>query len=339
MIDRWSQDLYLKVSELWLSNCCKDIRNGGTRTVQHLVQDIIVAYVARAILMFLILAFPSSHKNALRALCKQNPFGDRVRYQRKVDENDWSYYPALFADSAYTSWLTDDADKLLWIYGNDGLGKTPFTIALIDELKNRVERSSKRRVLAYCFCDRENEERNKAIAIVRCLLFQVLCQRPEGFQPWLDRYHDSAVELFAPRAPLVISDLWTILQQTLVAAEIEIAYFLLYLPEECGPSFSDGYPRLFDTRMDSNCSIKWVVVSKLSPSTDHPYSQIDLARASHAQTPHRDSSPQQPPSTPMSPQAQDSVSSGARKSSVSSAPGLTLPPAREPSKIIKLVNV
>ena len=279
---------------------------------------------------------PSSHKQVLRALCKQNPFGDRIKYQQRVDENDWRYYPALFADRAYTSWLTDDSDKLLWIHGDDGLGKTPFTIALIDELTNRVERSSKKRVLAYCFCDKDNEERKTAIAIVRCLLYEVLCQAPDAFQPWLDRCYDSAT-IFEARAPVTLSDLWTVLQQTLVVAKIEVAYFLLYLPEACGPSLSDGYPQLFDTRIDDTCCIKWIVISKISPGKNSPHSQIDLALDSQIQTPSLESSPQSQPSSRISPWGSLSIAGG--QSSTSSAPGLTLPPSREPSKVIKSVIV
>ncbi len=189
----------------------------------------------------------------------------------------------IFSSGVYTKWKNTDDESLLWIFGEDGLGKTPLTIALIDDLTNRVERSSQRRALAYCFCQSHTGERKDANAVIRSFIYQILLQESDqnyrAFEPWLKVYRSQGGSLLRPHRLL---DLWSILQMTLTEARYEVAYFLLYRPEECGASILDGFSSLIARSPSSKCSIKWLVVSRTDPSIYNGIKnpqQINLATA------------------------------------------------------------
>ena len=89
---------------------------------------------------------------------------------------------------AYTTWLNVENEPILWIYDEEGQGKTPLTISLINALTDKVERSSQRRALAYFFCVALDGNRNNATAMVRVLLYQLLCQHPDARKIWSREY-------------------------------------------------------------------------------------------------------------------------------------------------------
>lgn len=173
----------------------------------------------------------------------------------------------IFSSGVYTKWKNADDEALLWIYGEDGLGKTPLTISLIDDLTNRVERSSQKRALAYCFCQSHTGQRKDANAVIRSFIYQILLQESDhnhwAFEPWLNFYRAQKSSVLRPDRLL---DLWQVLQIILTEARYEVAYFLLYRPEECGASILDGFPSLIAKSPSSKCLIKWIVVSRMDPS-------------------------------------------------------------------------
>ena len=134
----------------------------------------------------------SEVETLLRALCDDNPMQDRRKFQGEISEESSETYAWIFADVAYTTWLNVETKPILWIHDEEGQSKTPLTISLINALTDKVERSSQRRALAYFFCVALDCNRNNATAMIRVLLYQLLCQQPHARKPWLREYqvHD-----------------------------------------------------------------------------------------------------------------------------------------------------
>ena len=213
----------------------------------------------------------------------ENPEEDKRDFQKQIDEDTQETKAWIFSNGIYARWKNADDESVLWIFGEDGLGKTPLTISLIDDLTNRVERSSRRRTLAYCFCISHTGQKKDATAVIRGILYQVILQLPDeqhaAFGPWLKAYHKQDD---ATHQPNHLLNLWRILQLTLAKAQIEIAYFLLYRPEDCGSSILNDFPSLTAEPMYTECHIKWIVISRLDPSSYHHIEtprQINLATA------------------------------------------------------------
>lgn len=108
----------------------------------------------------------------------------------------------------YTKWLNEDKDAILWIYGEDGQGKTALMISIIDALTNKVQRSSKRRALAFFFAEARDSNRNSIAAIMRVLLYQILIQQPDALRPWQQAYREFGENLF--EQPNCLEILWEV---------------------------------------------------------------------------------------------------------------------------------
>ena len=242
-------------------------------------------------------------KQSLRALSVNNPVDDKIHFQRQIGARyraPEETYNWVQANAVYTRWLNKDADPLLWIHGEEGQGKTPLMISLINGLTDKVERSSRQRALAYIFCLSPDGCQRDAAFIARSILHQVLYQtknKTSAFRPWLQQYQ--------ARGDALLSDLqsiWKILQLTLTEVKLEFAYFVLYRPEECDPHIMTVFPILLNAG-GTPCHIKWVVISSKTPG-DYPSLElsrrIDLATASPIEVPDIKSSQPSPMSNSSS---------------------------------------
>ena len=202
---------------------------------------------------------------ALKLLDVIEPHEEKVMLQKQIDENSWKAKKLVFSDGNFTKWQVGEDQPVLWIHGEDGLGKTPLTMALISELRNHVERSSKNREMAYCICSTQVSSKKTVSSMIRSLFHQVLCRQPEDqtevFNVLLDAYERDNNIISSSDAS---SSLWKILLQTLEAAKIQVASFLLYRPEESNTNFPGFFPELMKAT-DVACAVKWVVISRIGP--------------------------------------------------------------------------
>ena len=216
----------------------------------------------------------------MQRLGVESPLKDKQHFQREIGEQDPKTYHWVQVNGVYIRWLNEDGDPLLWIHGEAGQGKTPFTISLINALTDKVERSSRHRALAYVFCASADGDQKDAPTMVRSIIYQILCQAQGGggevSGPWVQGYQSHGDQLLSHW-----KNLWVILQKILEKAKIEVAYFVLYRPEECGSSITDVFPQLRISH--TKCHIKWVIISSKDPS-DYPQirapRRVDLADGS-----------------------------------------------------------
>ena len=208
----------------------------------------------------------------MRSLGVESPVKDKQHFQKEIGEQDHKTYHWVQVNGVYIGWLNEDGDPLLWIHGEAGQGKTPLTISLINALTDKVERSSRRRALAYIFCVSADGSQKDAPTMIRSIIHQILGQGQENSgevsKPWVQEYQSMGDQLLNHWPKL-----WVILQRILAKAKIEVAYFVLYRPEECGSSITDVFPQLLISH--TKCHIKWVVISSKHPS-DYP--QIRASR-------------------------------------------------------------
>ncbi len=286
-----------------------------------------------------------STKDILFKLCPKDPHDDKLSFQREVGEKyGEKYLPRLrdtfFLDPKYGRWVNQDVnqegDFCLWIFGEDGSRKTPLTISIIDDLKNKVQRSSKRRALAYFFCSAQDDYRNSAIAMLRVMLYQILRQRPESFRIFKDKYDKYArdkKDLFDSDA---LTSLWKLLQKVLKHAKVEVVYFIVFRPEDCGSSIMDPFAWLFRIVTETECIVKWAMISQFPPRSDHKidkFHQIDLKHASINRPP--DSWPTSPDSGYADSEAPRMLEHHTRSDSFTPMP----PPAQEESIFANLIEV
>ena len=239
----------------------------------------------------------------------------------------------------YIRWLNKDNDPLLWIHGEAGQGKTPFTISLINALTDKVERSSRHRALAYVFCASPNGSQRDAPAMIRSIIHQIICQKEnsdEVLEPWRHGYQGQGESILSH-----LHRLWVILQLTLAKARLEVAYFVLYRPEECGSSILEAFPQLLRIGY-TQCYIKWVIISSKHPN-NYPQirvsRQIDLANGSTNEAARVEPSPssRRTTTTPRTLDTRRTPSS--RPTSWSSSSEISISSPREDVEVKKLASM
>ena len=204
----------------------------------------------------------------LHALFVTNPLDDMSRIQSTKDtllEGSCSW---IFGDLTYTRWLNDRQSRPLWIHGDPGKGKTMLTIAVTAELSTRLEHSdSSNSILAYFFCDDKDDRTNNAVAILRGLLYQILCQQPNLFGHLKNEYKKQKTKLFESRN--AFQTLWRILQSMLLESKLEKVYLIVDALDECDYDSRTVLLRLIEK--DSNekmaetipgPTLKWMLISR-----------------------------------------------------------------------------
>ena len=207
-------------------------------------------------------------QECLYALFVTNPLDDMSRIQSTKDallEGSCSW---IFGDPTYTSWLNSRNSRPLWIHGDPGKGKTMLTIAVIAQLSKWFEHSdNSKSVLAYFFCDDKDDRTNNAVAILRGLLYQILCQQPTLFGHLKSEYNKQGAKLFESRNAL--QTLWRILQSTLLESRLEEFYLIVDALDECDLDSRTVFLRLVEKEIDGNTTkttprsaMKWMLTSR-----------------------------------------------------------------------------
>lgn len=86
----------------------------------------------------------------------------------------------------FNDWRTISEDKLLWIWGVPGVGKTTATRYLLENLRRWLQRREtivpNRSIVAFFFCSSRDWLRNNHDEVIGSLLYQILSQNQESFR-------------------------------------------------------------------------------------------------------------------------------------------------------------
>jgi len=208
------------------------------------------------------------HLECLHALFVTNPLDDISRIQTDKDNLLEGSCSWIFGDMTYTEWLNSEESQVLLVHGGPGMGKTMITIAMVAELSTRLEQSdSSNSVLACFFCDNKDINTNNAVAILRSLLYQILCQQPKLFCHIQDEYKKQGSQLLNSRNAL--QTLWRILQDMLLQSTLNRVYFVVDALDECDPESRETLLRLMEvytgkdkTRSTAGSATKWILTSR-----------------------------------------------------------------------------
>ncbi len=208
------------------------------------------------------------HLECLHALFVTNPLDDISRIQTDKDNLLEGSCSWIFGDMTYTEWLNSEESQVLLVHGGPGMGKTMITIAMVAELSTRLEQSdSSNSVLACFFCDNKDINTNNAVAILRSLLYQILCQQPKLFCHIQDEYKKQGSQLLNSRNAL--QTLWRILQNMLLQSTLNRVYFVVDALDECDPESRETLLRLMEvytgkdkTGSTAGSATKWILTSR-----------------------------------------------------------------------------
>ena len=140
-------------------------------------------------------------KECLQALFLTDPYEDMRSLKRKKGGRANGTCEWILGTDQLTAWLDDAAESispptdLLWLHGNPGTGKSTMSMFLVEALSEGFAKSRKK-TLAYFFCDSGYDTRKTATGILRGLLLQLVQQHPQLIEHILPKYEERNARLF-----------------------------------------------------------------------------------------------------------------------------------------------
>jgi hypothetical protein len=138
-------------------------------------------------------------------------------------------------------------------------------IFLAEELERTANFLQNTLFLQY-FCDNKDEKRNKAITIIRGLLFQLLELQPKLFRHILPNFKIHGKSLFTG---LLFYTLWKIFENMLCDPVLSAVYCVLDGLDECEEALLElllnKFKSLFSSKSSRACHLKLIVTSRELP--------------------------------------------------------------------------
>ena len=170
----------------------------------------------------------------MHALFVTNPLDDMAKIQDTKDRHLEGTCSWISIDPTYKEWLHRDRSSILWVHGNPGKGKTMLAISQVTQLIERTELITVTgSTVSYFFCDDQDDRRNNAVVIIRSLLHQLLCQRPELVVYLRNDYEKQGDQLFS--SVNAQQSCWRILESVLDKLGGQTIWFIVDALDECEP--------------------------------------------------------------------------------------------------------
>ncbi|KAF6805912.1 vegetative incompatibility protein het-e-1, partial [Colletotrichum plurivorum] len=195
-----------------------------------------------------------SDTNLLADLRVTDPRDDKKRIQQTKGGLLKDSYVWVLQNPDFCQWRDDKDQRLLWVKGDPGKGKTMLLCGIIDDL----QATRKGKPLSYFFCQATDERLNTATAVLRGLIFMLLDQDRSLVSYIKKKYDQAGKALFQDiNAWQAMSEIF---KDMLRDSKLQGIYLLVDALDEC----SNGLDQLIDliTETSRSTSTKWLVSSR-----------------------------------------------------------------------------
>ncbi|KAJ5950023.1 hypothetical protein N7454_001607, partial [Penicillium verhagenii] len=184
-------------------------------------------------------------------------------------------YAWVLSHPHFIDWRCNQATRLLWIRGGPGKGKTMLMIGIAKELRSSayaVESS----MLSFFFCQETDANINNATAVLRGLIYQILCQNPSLMSHLREHYDKAGHKLF--EGPNAYFSLRSIFMDIISDSRLENVYLMIDALDECLSGLNDLLRLIVET-LSRPCRVKWILSSRHEPTIErvlHSQGKFDL---------------------------------------------------------------
>jgi hypothetical protein len=191
--------------------------------------------------------------NCLRDLHKTDPRHDKRSIISAKGGLVYDSYRWVMENQQYNQWYEDGSNRLLWIKGDPGKGKTMLLCGIIDELEKSVPNA-----VFYFFCQASDPSLRSATYVLRGLIWFLVRTRPSLISHVREQYDQAGADIF------VNHNAWQALSQMLTAILNDDAaadcVFVVDALDEC----TDGQEKLIDliSRLSNTCKARWAISSR-----------------------------------------------------------------------------
>lgn len=199
----------------------------------------------------------------LRLLKSVDPENVRRRILTVKDQLVTASYSWILEDETFRSWLDEDTNRLLWIKGGPGKGKTMMMAGLVDVL-SEARNSQGAIAVSYFFCQNSDTELRTVSSIVKGLIYMLAFREKTLVDHLKRKFEAGGEEVFT--GPRALFALWHVLEDMLRDFHGTRVYLIVDGLDECNDPELDGFLYLL-----SGCNstapgkVKWLVTSRPLP--------------------------------------------------------------------------
>ncbi|RDW75234.1 hypothetical protein BP6252_06376 [Coleophoma cylindrospora] len=201
-------------------------------------------------------------QKCMQELRLTDPRDDKERIEATKGGLVKEAYRWVIESSDFQQWRTSQHNRLLWIKGDAGKGKTMLLCGIADELQKSLPKSA---LLSYFFCQATDSRINRATTVLRGLIYLLVDQQPSLVSHVQTSYDKAGKALFEDANAWVA--LTKILSSILQDPTLNDTYLIIDALDEC----VDDLPRLleFISQTSSVCPrVRWVVSSRNWPEIE-----------------------------------------------------------------------
>lgn len=195
-------------------------------------------------------------KQCIQDLRITDPLDDKRRIEQTKGGLSRELYCWILENPEYQQWRDSDENRLLWIKGDPGKGKTMLLCGIIDELNQQPSRSG---LVSYFFCQATDQNLNNATAVLRGLIFMLVRQQPSLVSHVRRRYDQAGGKLFeGANTWFALSDIFTTMLQD---PALKGAYLVVDALDEC-VSDQQQLLDLIILASGTEARVKWIMSSR-----------------------------------------------------------------------------
>ncbi|KUJ15217.1 NACHT-domain-containing protein [Mollisia scopiformis] len=204
----------------------------------------------------------AENRACLRDLQTTNPCEDKVRIELDKGGLLRDSYCWVLENADFQGWRDDQQNRLLWIKGDPGKGKTMLLCGIIDEL---VKAASHTTNVLFFFCQATDTRINNATAVLRGLLYLLVKQQQSLISHIRESYDDSGKQRFeGVNAWVALSKIFT---NILEDPRLRSTYLVIDALDECTTGLS-LLLNLVVQKSSAHSRVKWIVSSRNWPSIE-----------------------------------------------------------------------
>ncbi|KAK0627618.1 hypothetical protein B0T14DRAFT_139926 [Immersiella caudata] len=205
--------------------------------------------------------FDETEVRCLADLCVTDPRHDKKRIETAKGGLLKDSYRWVLSNAQFQQWRNDEDNRLLWIKGDPGKGKTMLLCGIIDELEVSVPSC----LISFFFCQATDSRINNATAVLRGLIYLLIDQQPALITHVRKRYDLTGRSTFeGTNTWVVLCEIFTFILQDPV---LKTTYLIIDALDECVTDLT----RLLNLVAQMSCvssHIKWIVSSRNWPEIE-----------------------------------------------------------------------
>lgn len=192
----------------------------------------------------------------LRALRTTDPRHDKNRIKETNGGLLEDCYQWVLDNEVFKQWQNSQSNRLLWIRGDPGKGKTMLLCGIIEELQRSHRNTA---TVSFFFCQATDIRINSATSVLRGLIYLLIEKSPSLLSHVRPHYEKAGRSLFEDVNAW--SALTAIFTSILEDSSLKAVYLVIDALDEC-TSGLDSLLRLIVQKSAAHLQIKWVISSR-----------------------------------------------------------------------------